>query len=177
MKRQGRAELRKGTIFGGLNPAAAGCWTLVILALLALTGVCPGRAEAASDQASLAQVKKESRELLRDLQHYTAAQREEATRKTKETLDKLDQQIDDLETNIDNNWDKMDQASREKARASLKELRRERVVVAEWYGRLKVSSAKAWGQMKKGFVQAYSAFRDSWEKSENDFGAGKNGGR
>jgi hypothetical protein len=38
------------------------------------------------------------------------------------------------ERKLDSDWDRMDQAARKKARATLAALRRERNEVAEWYG-------------------------------------------
>jgi len=91
----------------------------------------------------------------------------------KAALDNFDKRIDALETRIDSDWDKMDRAAREKIRASLSALRKQRAQAAEWYGNLKSSSADAWGHMKKGFSDAYRALSDAWEKSEKEFGSYK----
>lgn len=88
-----------------------------------------------------------------------------------EALEKLDGRIDTLETRIDDNWDKMDKAAREKARASLKALRNQRIQLAEWYGGLKQGSASAWEHMKTGFADAYQALNDAWGKAKIEFGA------
>jgi len=56
--------------------------------------------------------------LFQALKAYTADQRDEAIQKTKAALDNVDKRIDALGTHIDNKWDKMDKAAREKARAS-----------------------------------------------------------
>ena len=92
-------------------------------------------------------------DVLQALKGYTADQRDEAIQKTKTALDNLDSRIDELETNIDNNWDRMDKAAREKARANLKALHKQRTELAEWYGSLKSSSADAWEHTKKGFFR------------------------
>lgn len=80
-----------------------------------------------------------------------------------------DKRIDSLEARIDNNWDNMNKAAREKAHANLKALRKQRIKVAEWYGSLKSGSADVWEHMKKGFSDAYQALYDAWEKSEQAF--------
>ena len=67
----------------------------------------------------------------------------------------------------------MNKAAREKARANLKALRKQRNEVAEWYGGLKASSADAWEHMKKGFSDAYKSLGDAWEKSAQEFGTNK----
>ena len=126
-------------------------------------------AETASDKASINEVKQETHELIQALESYSAAQRDEAIQKSKAALDNLDKRIEALETRIDNNWDTMNETARQKARASLKSLRQQRIQVAEWYGSFKSSSDDAWEQMKKGFSNAYSAISDAWEKAEKEF--------
>ena len=85
----------------------------------------------------------------------------------------MDKRIDALEQSVDDNWEKMDKAAREKSRASMKALRKQRTEVAEWYGSLKSSSADAWGRAKNGFSSAYTAFQAAWEKSEKTSGSDK----
>ena len=60
-------------------------------------------------------------------------------------------------------------SNREKARAILKALRKQRNVVAEWYGSLKTSYAAAWEHMQKGFSDADTALEDAWEMPEKEF--------
>ncbi|MFO7913663.1 MAG: hypothetical protein R6V15_16025 [Desulfotignum sp.] len=82
--------------------------------------------------------------------------------------------MDALESRVDNEWDQMTQAAREKARANLKALRQQRNELAEWYVSFKNSSAGAWEQMKKGFSDAYQAMKDSWEKAKSEFDTDNN---
>jgi chromosome segregation ATPase len=143
----------------------------MLIAMLGITPLC--YAETSSKKTSIEEVKQETKDLIQALKDYTADQRDEAIQKTKAGLHNLDKRIDALETRIDNNWDKMDKAAREKARANLKALRKQRTQVAEWYGSLKSSSVDAWGHMKKGFSDAYRALYDVWEKSEKEFESDK----
>ena len=138
-----------------------------------LVNAPPGHAGASDDRASIEDVKKQTQELLQTLKAYTADQRDEAVQKTKAALDDLDKRIDALEAQVDADWDKMDSAAREKARANLKALREQRTRVAEWYGQLKSSSVDAWQDVKKGFSDAYRALDEAWEKAEKDFKSGK----
>ncbi len=147
--------------------------TCLLLTLAALTISPPCLAEMSGGTTTAADVKQETADLLKALKSYTIEQRDEAVRKTAAALAKLDQRIDVLETRIDKNWDKMDQAARENARASLKELRRQRTIVAEWYGSLKSSSAGAWEHMKEGFSDAYKSLQEAWIKSQKEFSADK----
>jgi len=151
---------------------ASRCVSIVLL--IALFGIAPlshaaTSTEKTSEKTSIQEVKQETQELLQTIKSYTADQRDEAIQKTKSALENLDKRIDSLETRIDNNWDNMNKAAREKARANLKALREQRIKVAEWYGSLKSSSADAWKHMKKGFSDAYQALYNAWEKSEQAF--------
>ena len=139
---------------------------LMFIGLLATPPLC--RADPSDDETSIGDVKQETKELLQTLKAYSADQRDEAIQKAKAALDNLDKRIDALEARIDSNWDKMDAAAREKARADLKALREQRTKVAEWYGGLKSSSVEAWEHVKKGFSDAYRALDDAWEKSEKE---------
>jgi TolA-binding protein len=151
----------------------AGCCVSIFL-LITLFGIAPlSHAETSSEKTSIEEVKQETQDLIQTIKAYTADQRDEAIQKTKSALENLDKRIDSLETRIVNNWDNMNKAAREKARAKLKDLRKQRIKVAEWYGGLKSSSVDAWEHMKKGFSDAYEAFSDAWEKAEKEFDSNK----
>lgn len=151
-------------------------WMLTAMLVITLIG-CTDSSEdkkvISEDKTSIKEVKQETQELIQALGTYTADQRDEAIERTKTALDELDKRIDALETRIDNNWDQMNKAAREKARANLKALRKQRTEVAEWYGRLETSSADAWEHTKKGFSDAYKNLSDAWETSEKEFGTNK----
>jgi len=139
---------------------------VMVIAILGRAPLC--HAATSSDDASIEDVKRETKELLQTLKAYSADQRDEAIQKTKTALDRLDKRIEALEARIDRDWDKMDAAAREKARANRKALREQRAQVAEWYGKLKGSSVEAWEHVKKGFADAYRALSDAWEASETE---------
>ncbi len=140
---------------------------LMLIGILGVTPVC--YAQTTNTNTSIEEVKKETQDLLQTIGSYTADKRDEAVQKTKDGLNKLDKRIDALEARIDENWDKMNDAARKKARENLKALRKQRNQVAEWYGSMKTSSADAWDHMKKGFSDAYKSLEDAWEKSEKEF--------
>ena len=83
----------------------------------------------------------------------------------------IDQRIDRLETRVADGWQTMDQATREKARASMRTLHQQRVEVAERYGSLESSSADAWNHMKQGVSEAVSSLQEAWENSEEELSA------
>jgi chromosome segregation ATPase len=141
----------------------------MLIAMLVTTPLC--YAQSSEEKTSIEEVKQETQDLIQALEAYTADQRDEAVQRASTALNNLDERIDALEKRIDDNWDQMNKAAREKARANLKALRKKRNEVAEWYGSLKTSSTDAWEHMKKGFSDAYKALGDAWEKSEKEFGA------
>ncbi len=138
----------------------------IMAVILGILPVC--HAESPNDKTSVEDIKQETQDLLKALNSYTADQKDEAINKTKDALDSLDKRIDEMEAMIDKAWDKMDRAAREKARDSLKALRKQRTRVAEWYNRMKSSSGDAWDIIKKGFSDAYKALDDAWNKLKKE---------
>jgi len=135
--------------------------TFCAVMLIGMLGITPpSHAEASRDKTSMDEIRQEAQD-----------QRDEAIHETKEALDNLDKRIDALESDVDKNWDKMNQAARENARESLKVLRKQRIQVAEWFGSLKNSVGDAWNHMEKGFSDAYTSLNKAWEKFEKEFGS------
>jgi hypothetical protein len=141
------------------------------LALGALLTVLPlsFAAETSGKKTTAKDVSRKVDETGQAIKNYTVAQRDEAIKKAKAALDDLDVRIGRMERKLDNEWDRMDQAARKKARAALNALRRERNEAAEWYGGLKHSSAESWEQVKAGFVKSYEALKESFAKAMKAF--------
>ena len=137
------------------------------LALGALLAVSPlsSAAEAPGGKTTAKDVSKKAGETGRAIKDYTVGQRDEAVKQAKAALDDLDRRIARLERKLDDDWERMDQAARKKARATLNALRRERNEAAEWYGGLKHSSAESWEQVKAGFVKSYEALKESFARA------------
>ncbi|GJL79336.1 MAG: hypothetical protein NPINA01_23250 [Nitrospinaceae bacterium] len=141
-----------------------------LLALITMISIAPiGFAKTSNDKKTFKEVKQETQDLIQALKGYTSDQRDEVVQRTEAALDNLDNRIDALETRINSNWDGMKKATREKARANLKALRKQRIQVAEGYGSLKSSSASAWEHVKDGFSEAYTALQVAWERAESEF--------
>jgi len=121
------------------------------------------------DKTTVEEIKQEAVETTNVIKDYTVEKRDEAARNVEARLDSLDTRIQALEARIDKNWDNMDKAARARARSTLTTLREKRIRAAEWYGSMKNSSTEAWGHMKKGFSDAYSSLRNSWEKAEKEY--------
>ena len=126
------------------------------------------QATSPTEQTTMKEVKQEMQDVIQVLKGYGIDKRDEAVKETKAALDKVDNHIDALQTRIDNNWDKMNETAREKAKATLEALRKQRTQLAEWHDSLKSSSSDAWEDIKKGFSDAYSSFYDAWEKAKNE---------
>src|SRR6266446_4437618 len=140
-------------------------------ALAALLAVSPLSlaAEPSGSKTTAKDVSRKADETGRAIKDYTVAQRDEALKQAKAALDDLDTRIRRMERKLDNEWDKMDQSARNKSRAALNALRRERGELAEWYGGLKHGSAESWEQVKAGFVKSYEVLKESFAKARKGF--------
>jgi hypothetical protein len=143
----------------------------ILASLLSVAPVC--FAATSTDKMTQKEMKQEVSEAAQAIKDYSVDQKDEAIKKVKALIDALDSRIESIKTSLDKKWDKMDQSARIKARATLRDIEKQRNLVAEWYGGLKHSSSGAWDQMKKGFSDSYTALRDSWKKAEKEFTGGK----
>jgi hypothetical protein len=146
------------------------CCFLRALALGALLAASPlsSAAETPAKRTTAKDVSEKAEDTGRAIKGYTVAQRDEAVKQAKAALDDADARIRRLERKLDNDWDKMDQAARNKGRATLNRLRRERNELAEWYGGLKHSSAEAWEEVKNGFSNSYDALKKSFARARKE---------
>ena len=144
--------------------------SMIIPLLATLAMASPAFSAAAAEATSAENIKQETIELLEALKAYGTEQRDTAVEQSRIALENLDRRIDVLETQMLDQWDEMDQATRTTTRDSLQALREQRTNVAEWYGSLKSSSADAWGHIKQGFSEAYQTLSEDWQKSETVIG-------
>lgn len=142
---------------------------LTMVAVMTLYFIPIVNAQSGNSIVTARDVKNETKELINSLQQYTFNQRKKALKEVDQALKKLDERIDELQSSIDNNWDNMTQAARQKAKTNLKALRQQRNELAKWYGNLKNSSANAWDQMKKGFSEAYRDISNAWERAKREY--------
>ena len=122
-----------------------------------------------ADKTTPKEVTKEVKEAVEAIRSYSSDQRDEALKKVKFAIEGLDARIEELERRLEKTWDQTDQKAREKARATLKSLRRKRNELAEWYGGMQHSSAKAWQHVKKGFLDSYEALAEAYGKAVREF--------
>lgn len=151
----------------------SGIYLLVCcLLLVPAPGVMAGEAgnETTADTPDLGQVKREWADTVEALKGYTAAQRDAAVARAKQTLDAMDTRIEQLESRIRQQRDKLTGSASETQEATLRALRTQRNEVAEWYGAMKHSSASAWDTVKQGFIDSYGVLSDSFSKAWSEFG-------
>ena len=103
------------------------------------------------------------------IKNYSAEQRDEALKNAKRVLDDADARIDQFESKVHRDWDKMNASARKQAQETMKMLRRQRQDLSQSYGELKRSSANAWDEVKDGFSKSYDALRDSFSKASKEF--------
>lgn len=145
-------------------------FTLIAFSILVM-GTAPANAALTpEDKTSIKEVKKETADLMKTIKSYSADQRDKAIQEVEIAIVRLDQRIDSLQTRIDKQWDDMTQPAREQTRESLDALQKQRVNLAEAYGRLQSSSSGAWNDIKRGFSNAYGELNKAWENALKEFG-------
>lgn len=115
------------------------------------------------------EVGQEVKEAVEAIKEYSADQKDEAVKKGKAVLDNLDGRIEQMESRIKKDWDKMGDSARKTAKTSLEGIKKQREKVAEWVGSMKQSSSGAWEEVKKGFVESYETLSDSFDKAADKF--------
>jgi len=100
---------------------------------------------------------------------YTSSQKEEALIEARKLIDELDRYIKILEDRLEQQWNKMDESTREKTSDSLRSLRVKRNKISEYFGELKQSSSSAWEHVRRGFVNSFEALNDSITKAQKEF--------
>jgi hypothetical protein len=63
----------------------------------------------------------------------------------------------------------MDQAARQKARATLEAIRKQRNDLSEWYGSMQHSTSEAWLEIKSGFLKSFDVLQQSFDKAQEEF--------
>jgi hypothetical protein len=115
--------------------------------------------------------KKKTLEAVETLKNYSIEKKDKSVSEVKVALEKMDARIDRMQSRVENNWNEMDQASREKAKKTLQALRKKRNELSEWYSGMKHSSADAWDHVKKGSIDVCEALAAAFDKAENEFGS------
>lgn len=146
------------------------CATLIV-AFIGFFSVMPAfSADSPSgEKVAKKEVGQEVKEAVEAIKAYSADQKDEAVKKGKAVLDNLDGRIEQMESKIKKEWDQMGESARKTAKTSLEAIQKQRDEVAKWVGSMKQSSAGAWEEVKKGFVESYQTFHDSFDKAADKF--------
>lgn len=123
-------------------------------------------AEAPDDTPSMQRIGREMNDTARAIGDYSA-------QKGNEAADTVKSGFNDLKSQTTEQWNRVDQATHEKSREALEAMGKQRDEAAIQADRLKDGSQDAWGHVKKGFSDAYSSFRQAWEKPGKENGSGK----
>ena len=119
----------------------------------------------ADDKTTAKDVGRKAEDTGKAIGSYSIAERDQAIKSAQAAAADLDARLRRMERKVDREWDKMDDAARKKARATLNALHAERGELAEWLGGLKHGSAEAWDEVKGGFVKSYEALKQSFAKA------------
>jgi hypothetical protein len=147
-------------------------WALALVFFVFIPGTVLHAAEnmqKKDGKTEMAQVRQEADDTLQAIKDYSIDKKDQVMVKAKDVLDKMDVKIDELEKQSSEQWQDMSEASREKSRQALRELRKKRNDIAEWYGGMKHSSASAWNDMKKGFIDSYHSLQQAFDKASEKF--------
>ncbi|MCW8892799.1 MAG: hypothetical protein OQL18_05720 [Deltaproteobacteria bacterium] len=143
-----------------------------VFCFLVALSLCASFSIAVADNTNAptaAEVRQEISEALQSISSYSAEQRDLALAKAKDSLERTDTHIEQLQKQFDQHWQQMSQEARKEARETLKSLQQQRTEIAEWYGGLKHSSSNAWEEIKKGFSASYTELGKSLEKARKEF--------
>jgi hypothetical protein len=140
---------------------------LVLILILFITIISPY--PSCAEKTTLQDVQKELGEATDAIRDYSIEQRDNAVRKVKPYLEALDARIEHMEKRLNEEWNSMSEAARDQATATLTALRKKRYEVAEWYGGMKVSSARAWEHVKQGFSEAFQSLDTALDQAEREF--------
>jgi DNA anti-recombination protein RmuC len=140
---------------------------LVFVGLLGLSTT--SYAQTNQSETDFKDVKQETKEMIKTLSSYSSEKQDEAAKEVKKSLEKLDKRIDNLEKKVDNRWEGLSKEAKHETRENLRDLRKQRNKLSEWYGGMKNSSKDACNHLRDGFPKAYKNINKAWEKSEKEF--------
>lgn len=143
----------------------------------------PPPARQAKDAEGSGDVSKEVAHTLDAIRAYSAERRAEALADAKRAAADLDRQMQRLQEQTDQRWERMNQAARTRSQATMADLRKRRNALAEWSGGMRHSSTAAWAEVRGGFVKSYRELADAiraakaeFDKDSPDEGARPDGG-
>jgi len=99
---------------------------------------------------------------------YSEQERDQALAGARAAMTGLDAEIERREEAVRENWAEMSDATRDTARARLRDLREARNRLSERYGALETGASGAWDELKSGFSNAWGAFSEAWSAADEN---------
>jgi len=127
----------------------------------------PAAAQDAGALTTTDGVRAEISEAMEAIAAYSEQERDQALTEARAALNRLDAEIERREEALRENWAEMSDATRETARARLKDMRAARNSLSERYGALETGASGAWDELKTGFSGAWGAFSEAWSAADN----------
>ena len=143
--------------------------TWIVEAAVSVLAPASFAASTSAETTSMKEVQQQMREAATTIKNYSFEQRDEADRQVKATLNELDADIERLQQRLDKKADHMDQAARQKSRATLEAIRKQRNDLSEWYGSMQHSTSEAWLEIKSGFLKSFDVLQQSFDKAQEEF--------
>ena len=122
------------------------------------TTPAPEQQQEATDEAG-------ERRRVEALREVSAERRDEAVAAARRAADDLDRQMERLQRQMDEGWDRMSEVTRARSRASMADLRQRRNALAEWLGGMRHGSSAAWSEVRSGFVKSYQELAEAMRKA------------
>ncbi|MDD2767868.1 MAG: hypothetical protein PHT19_03975 [Methylococcus sp.] len=126
--------------------------TLLAAAMLWLASTPASLADTAGEPPSAEHIGRQIKETAQSIGDYSS-------QKGSEAADSVKSGFTELKSKTSEQWEQVDRTARDKSKEALDEASTQ----AE---RLKKGSTDAWGHVKKGFSDAFSSFRQAWDKDE-----------
>jgi chromosome segregation ATPase len=106
-------------------------------------------------------VRSEISQAMEAIAAYSEQERDQALAGARAAMTGLDAEIERREEAVRENWAEMSDATRDTARARLRDLREARNRLSERYGALETGASGAWDELKSGFSNAWGAFSEA----------------
>ena len=121
---------------------------------------------------TMSDVKKELSEALEAIKNFSSERKDDALSVMKKTLEKMDQQIEQLRDSITKQWEEMEPEARKNAEKTMRQLQRQRDKTADAIEELRKSGEKTWNTLKDEFIKNYEKFREELEDADQQYDDG-----
>ena len=127
--------------------------------------------DSSDDRTGLDDVQAGFGEAFETIGAYSADQRDEALEAMEATLERIDDQIDDLEDRIRDRWADMSDATRDRTADALSALRDRRNRLSEAFGALSQGGGSAWDDLMAGIRGGWADLQSAWDDAAAALGS------